>query len=98
MDRAQWRAKKIMKGLERLSYDERLKELKLYSLEKRKLREGRWLGDLISIWKYPKEECKEDRTKLFPMVLSARPRDDRHKLKCRRFHLNFGKRFTVQVV
>lgn len=87
-----------MKGLEHLSYDERLKELKLYSLEKRKLKERRWLGDLISIWKYLKEERKEDRTSLFPVVPSARPTDDRHKLKCRRFHLNIRKCLTVQVV
>lgn len=55
-----------MKGLEHLSYDERLKELKLYSLEKRKLKERRWLGDLISIWKYLKEECKRGQNQALP--------------------------------
>ncbi|KAK4824563.1 hypothetical protein QYF61_016681, partial [Mycteria americana] len=84
----------MVRGLGHLSYEERLGELGLLSLEKR----GLW-GDLIVAFQYIKGAYKNDGERLFTKACSDRTRGNSFKLNEGRFKLDIRKKFfTMRVV
>jgi len=78
-ERVQRRATEIIKGLGSLPYEERLRKLGLFSLERRRLR-----GDLIIMFQYLKRGYKEDGDSLFT-------RSHMEEMRCNGYKLILGR-------
>jgi len=70
----------MTQGMEHFAYENRLRELGLFSLKKKRL----W-GDLIVAFQYVKGDLKKEGDKLFSRVCCDRTRGNCFKLKEERF-------------
>jgi len=89
----QRRATKTIRRLEHFSYEDQLRELGLFSLEKRRL----W-GDLITVFQYLKGTSKKAGEGLFTRECSDRTRGNGFNLKEDKFRSDTRKKFLTMRV
>ena len=82
------RATKMIRGQKAKSYEERLKELGMFSLTKRRLR-----GDMITVFQYLKGCRREEGIDLFSIAPEGRTRTNGWKLVRGRSNLEIRRNF-----
>jgi len=93
LEQVQRRATKMIRGMEHLSYEERLRELRLFSLGKKRLQ-----GDLTAASQYPKRAYKKAGEELLARAFSGRTRGNNFTLKEGRFKVDIRKKFFIMKV
>ena len=82
----------MVQGMEHLSYEERLRELGLFSLEMR----GLW-GGLIAAFQYLKGNYKREGDRLLSRICCGKTRGNGFKIKEGRFRLDIRKKINIKV-
>ena len=93
MELLEWvqrRATKIVRGLENLPYEYRLRELGIVSLQKRRL-----LGDLIAPFQYLRGAYRKAGEGLFIRACNNKMRGNGFKLEKGRFRLDIRRKFFI---
>ncbi|KFU84556.1 hypothetical protein M959_02710, partial [Chaetura pelagica] len=93
LERVQRGDMKMIRGLEQLSYENRLRELGLFSLKKRRLQRNP-----IATFQYLKGVCKKVGEDLFTRACNDRTRGNGFKLEKGRFKLDIRKKLFNMVV
>ena len=94
LEQIQRRATKMIRGLEHLLHEDRLRDLRLFSLEKRRLE-----GDLTVALQYLKHAYRKAEEGLFIKARSSRMKETGFKLEEGRFRMDIRKKlFTVRAV
>ncbi|CAM5164461.1 unnamed protein product [Natator depressus] len=90
LEQVQRRATRMIRGMENLSYERRLKELGLFSLTKRRLR-----GDMIALYKYIRGINTREGEEFFKLSTNVDTRTNGYKLVIGKFRLEVRRRFLT---